>query len=371
MRRFHVLMVAVLIASAGTPSVADERRSELTDASPEVTWSGRLRLETGYIVGTATCAHVSHPGCDLYTLDVDAPAGRWVAVAPRLQRTSPSQAISFDVLDATGVLVGQGHDDNRGFKPAIFRHGPGRAPYTVRVSLRIGHLTATELEYRGQAALTRTPMDVEESCTSDFLPDRVEGPAGTEGTDRLHASVLVLLDGVDDGYASEVMAGAASTFDTAEIDLDVDYRRVAFDTADPVDSGPLFSLARAEVGGYVPEGYDAVYILTTKDLSEGPSGRAVAGRALCVEGARSPMTAFAVGEKGRDTFYGAIIAAHEIAHLFGAHHHYTTCGHGHQNVLRGRPLSVCSVMSPDIALGSLNMGPVEASVVRGHLSHAH
>ena len=126
---------------------------------------------------------------------------------------------------------------------------------------------------------------------------------------------------------------------------------------------------KRQVGGRVPSPFDAVYAMTSKDITS-DLGRSVAGQAECVEGGRNAYTAFAIGEAHRDPFYGAVIAAHEIGHLFGAHHHYMGCGQGLAN-LTSRPNNVCSIMSPDIGLGSLNFAPVEAAAVRAHLAHKH
>jgi hypothetical protein len=59
------------------------------------------------------------------------------------------------------------------------------------------------------------------------------------------------------------------------------------------------------------------------------------------------------------------IAAHELGHLMGAHHHYANCVEG---VLQGEAndLSPCSLMFNFVDFQSLNFALVNTTVVRGH-----
>ncbi len=61
-----------------------------------------------------------------------------------------------------------------------------------------------------------------------------------------------------------------------------------------------------------------------------------------------------------------VIAAHELGHLMGAHHHYGNCGEGAPSVQGGGP-TPCTVMFPAmIRMNAGNFGTFEGAVVRGH-----
>jgi hypothetical protein len=59
------------------------------------------------------------------------------------------------------------------------------------------------------------------------------------------------------------------------------------------------------------------------------------------------------------------VAAHELGHLMGAHHHYANCVEGN---LTGEAsdLSPCTLMFNYIDLQSLNFSVLEGVTVRGH-----
>jgi len=91
---------------------------------------------------------------------------------------------------------------------------------------------------------------------------------------------------------------------------------------------------------------------------------------------RFKTRAFAVGEAtGIDPFaIGPFvlevdaypeIAAHELGHLMGAHHHYANCVEG---LLTGaaNDLSPCTLMFNFVDFQSLNFSQINGPVVRGH-----
>ena len=64
----------------------------------------------------------------------------------------------------------------------------------------------------------------------------------------------------------------------------------------------------------------------------------------------------------------ALIAAHEIGHVLGAHHHYGNCG---ENVspsaaTERREVTPCTVMDQTLFYSSNRFGQLEGAVVRGH-----
>ena len=92
---------------------------------------------------------------------------------------------------------------------------------------------------------------------------------------------------------------------------------------------------------------------------------------------RFPDRAFAVGEDITEnrplgpfvtTVNGtAVVAAHEIGHLMGAHHHYANCVEGiRPDELLGLELTPCTLMFNAVNPASLRFSSVNGPVVRGH-----
>ena len=97
---------------------------------------------------------------------------------------------------------------------------------------------------------------------------------------------------------------------------------------------------------------------------------------MCIGGVRYPDRAFAVGEARRDpgvhggpvaaiAHADAKIAAHEIGHLLGAHHHYANCA---EPEVAGDPLDVAprTLMYNYLEFLDLRFSQLNAAVVRGH-----
>ena len=144
-----------------------------------------------------------------------------------------------------------------------------------------------------------------------------------------------------------------------------------------VDSQTIIDLSKKQFGGARPKGFDVVYTLTDLDMTAPGIGAAVAGQADCIGGVRYDKHAFAVGEisqyenlqAGPLTFYYAAtskIAAHEIGHLMGAHHHYQDCVEGIPTELENGEASPCTLMTNAVDFQSLNFSAIEGAVVRGH-----
>jgi hypothetical protein len=139
----------------------------------------------------------------------------------------------------------------------------------------------------------------------------------------------------------------------------------------------MFEWLLGEVGGARPKGSDLVYLLTNKDLyfnENGERSYGVAGVAHCIGGVRFRDAAFAIGEGMspwenivNDRTFSAKIAAHEIGHVMGAHHHYGNCVEGDRSTDGGGEPSMCTLMWPAyVALAALNFGTLESAVIRGH-----
>jgi hypothetical protein len=143
------------------------------------------------------------------------------------------------------------------------------------------------------------------------------------------------------------------------------------------DSQGIINLSKKQFSGKRPARYDLVYTLTDLDMTADGLGSAVAGQADCIGGVRYAKHAFAVGEisqyedlqAGPLTFYHAAtakIAAHEIGHLMGAHHHYQDCVEGIPTETEEGEVSPCTLMTNAVDFQSLNFSVIEGAVVRGH-----
>lgn len=210
----------------------------------------------------------------------------------------------------------------------------------------------------------------------ELLPD---GTSFDGNTSNVDLDVLVLLDGPTLERGQAVMSVTAGSFRPMHITIRPTFQSISVpptgmspgpDGTDvpSIRSQQLIDASKAAVGGQRPQGVDLVYTITSKELSDAE------GMADCIGGVRYPDLAFAVGEdyanqgEGDTGFLSgyknatAKIAAHEIGHLMGAHHHYFNCLEG----LGADDSTVCTLMSPYIDYQTLRFGMVEQNVIRGH-----
>ena len=184
-------------------------------------------------------------------------------------------------------------------------------------------------------------------------------------------SVRVVLDGVTTAQANPIMIEAARSYGPLGLQLQWSFQSGSFSTNDSIG---IINQAKALFGGQRPAGSDVVYVLTSKDISGGVNGSSVAGQADCIGGVAFPENAFAVGEADQayepaeigPVYIGAEtparIAAHEIGHLMGAHHHYAECPT--IRLIRGDNL--CTLMINDVGLAGRLFSPVNGAIVQGH-----
>jgi hypothetical protein len=217
-----------------------------------------------------------------------------------------------------------------------------------------------------------TPADDPELACLEPVPAGTSVAGVTDDGRTVALSTRVLLDGVSQAQAQEAFARAADSYAPLGVTLTASYEAVSF-AGD--DAQGLIDQAKARFGGSRPAGSDLVYVLTGKDIQvDGNTG--VAGLADCIGGVRFADRAFAVGEVfeedvpiGPLTFYAdatAKIAAHELGHLMGGHHHYANCAEGvkgEREVLEGSP---CTLMSNFVDFQSIHFSAVNSGVVRGH-----
>ena len=214
--------------------------------------------------------------------------------------------------------------------------------------------------------------DAERDCL-EAVPASVSVNGVTDAGQQVTLSTTVLLDGVTQAQAERSMARAADAYAPLGIALTATYQTVSFGGD---DAQGLIDQAKARFGGVRPAGSDLVYVLTAKDIQAG-GNTGVAGLADCIGGVKYPEHAFAVGEvfTGERTPFGPLtlyadatakIAAHELGHLMGGHHHYGNCAEGvkgTQELLEGSP---CTLMFNFVDFQSIHFSTLNGTVVRGH-----
>ena len=203
------------------------------------------------------------------------------------------------------------------------------------------------------------------------VPAAVAIPVGSP----INLEARVLLDGVRAARGERVFRKARRAYSPLGINLVSRFQRVRFSGT---DADGLISQSKALFGGRRPAGSDVVYTLTRKDMQlDGDD--AVAGLADCIGGVAFRRHAFAVGENITDDESVVItglpalarnltakVAAHEIGHLMGAHHHHANCAEGLLSESLTSELSPCTLMFNAVDLASINFSMVEGLVVRGH-----
>ena len=211
---------------------------------------------------------------------------------------------------------------------------------------------------------------------------------------RAVVDVLVLVDGASLSEAAADMSTAAAPYDKAGVDLRLTFRKQSFRSdgemqytetrrKQTINSNRAISDARDLFPGRKrPHGFDLVYVLTEKAVWKGHPDSAedesrdygIAGEASCIGGIRFPERAFAVGEWEAGTEvhglkvapdFTAALAAHELGHLMGAHHHYSVCGTTAAGAA-DRRTDLCTTMFPEITGMGLQFSPINAAVVYGH-----
>lgn len=188
--------------------------------------------------------------------------------------------------------------------------------------------------------------------------------------------------------ARDYLAAGGQSY--AEIGITLDY--ASFDVlrapdlrsgtrAPTMEGREAIDLARKQYGGSRPAGTDVVYVLSDRDLTSGGDS-SLAGLADCIGGIHHGTTAFATGELDRDpeidlvvadayVEFSAKVAAHEVGHLLGAHHHYQACGpYAVTNYLDGHGIGGCTLMTNFVDFVTFPFSPTNQAVVRGH-AEAH
>jgi hypothetical protein len=372
MKRFlfslSILAVAVSLAA---PAAWAAQPGSGTVAPPNVSASWMGGPYTLGVPNQLGCLTPSNPTCDAFALTVNLTLGYRFVVA--IQSEIEGDDYDLYVYYPDGTEAGRSANAG-GSESVVIAHTNlhGSGPYKVRVlPFEVTSGSTYQAIARATSAATVEPEDP--NACLEAVPAAIGLPGITDAGQTVAVDVAVLLDGVSVGDADQLMAKAAESYAPLKVDLNV----VSYDTVSftGTEGAAIIQQAKDHFGGTRPAGADLVYVLTAKDITtDGDTG--LAGLADCIGGVRFAHHAFAVGEaQGINPapvgpFFLNVdahpeVAAHELGHLMGAHHHYANCVEGN---LSGDPtdLSPCTLMFNYVDFQSLNFSTLEGAVVRGH-----
>lgn len=366
------LAVVVLAAAASVPlptAASTPSEGTLSPDSGNVVWEGEFLASSP--LGCAVAAVPTH--CDIFTLTVEADERDPVRVSIDAPEGTLTELLVYSA-DGHGLAASAEPDDHQS---VVFVHRSAyNGPYEIRVGLYDGPSGTT---YSGMAELGGHAIDNGAPDCLQAIPHKIEPPVLGDHETDIDVTVHVLVDRDEkrffedhariEGWARGAFEDSRQTYAPLAINLqDITYEYVDFEGAVTTE---LMQQAKTHLGGGAPNGIDIVFVATNKDLlgSDGDSG--VAGQADCIGGVASKLEAFAVGEiRGSQAntlsdSFDSIVVAHEIGHLFGAHHHLGNCVQGKVD-LEEENYWPCTVMLTGGVGMSMKFGSVNGSVVRGH-----
>lgn len=369
-RRISLCLLALTVLGlAPAAFAANPAAGRVAPPNISATWQGGpYTLGIGNQLG---CITPSNPTCDAFALTVDLPLNYRFSVA--VKSDNPADDYDLYVYYPDGTEAAR--SANSGSSEAVVivhtgQHGTG--PYQVRV---LPFSVTSGSTYQGVARSTSSqPIEPEDPLACTEAVPAALGIAGvTDLGQTVSLDVAVLLDGVSLADGQALMERAKISYAPLKVNLNVvSYTSVSFTGTEGAD---LIQQAKNFYGGVRPAGSDVVYTLTNKDLTT-DGDTSLAGLADCIGGVRFANRAFAVGEaEGIEvSTIGPFrlqvdahpeVAAHEIGHLMGVHHHYANCVEGN---LQGDPddLSPCTLMFNFVDFQSLNFSLFEGTVARGH-----
>ena len=368
-----VAVLAVALVATGPARGATPAKGRLAADAPSVTWKGAAKAPN-----PATCTGPSDPTCDHFLLTVEPVAGKDAKVVVTM---GPNSDFDFFVYDSTGKQVASGPGAFVGETEFATFPVTKKGTYEVRVQ---PYFVTPGATYKGTATfVTAKPAaDGEKADCGEDIPDEASPGLTDDPGGKIKLSVLLLLDGVDVKVATAAAKKAAKAYAPLNIAFSVD--RMTSVTITPDKGGNtaaaqrMIDTAKKLVGGRRPAGFDAVFVMTKKDIYDPTIGNAVVGMSDCIGGVEDATKAFAVGEMVAEaTIIAARIDvdgtaktfAHEVGHLLGAQHHYANCVEGiSASDATSRDVSPCTLMSNFVDFQSLKFDVLNAAVVRGHAS---
>ncbi len=178
-------------------------------------------------------------------------------------------------------------------------------------------------------------------------------------SDPVRLDLRILLDGVAKPEAKRAVTAMRKAYGPLGIRVAPTYEKVTFKGR---DAEKLTEQAKRLYKAKRPRGVDIVYTMTSKDITVGgPSGSNVAGLADCIGGVRFAKHAFAVGEVIEGGDATGKVMAHEVGHLLGGHHHYTSV----EGLLADNP-NLLDLMGPSLSVIGLRFSTLNTLMVKAH-----
>ncbi|HUS23798.1 MAG TPA: zinc-dependent metalloprotease family protein [Candidatus Binatia bacterium] len=383
MRIVTLLATAVLVSACGssTDTGLDSTGAATAPGHYAEEWNGGPFTASNALVTEAPlracpAQTAGTPVCDYHR--ITPPAGvTTVAVAIRAAEGFEGDDYDLYVYDDQDNLVA-GSASSGSNESTVFPTN-GSAWYEVRVQ---PYTVSLDSGYHGVAAQSDTPVDKEVACDAGALsgenyPEYLGIPGVTDDGQTVELSVSVLLDGIDEQLARDIMAIAKTAY--APLNIDLTLKGVHPVTIHSSVSNEMIDESKSFAGNKPLDGADVQVTMTTKEMQAATGGAGtVLGQADCIGGIRAPYNAFLVATVGPEAPFdvggfllsvdqGPETIAHEIGHLMGAHHHYGNCVEGISPEDADRnDISPCDLMFPSVEPLSLTFGTLEAATVRGH-----
>lgn len=370
-RRIFLYFLAVAALGAATAAHAAQPSSG-TVAPPNVSaqWTGGPY--TAGVPSPLGCASAGNPACDAFSLTVNLPSSGGYRFSVAIMSEIEGDDYDLYVYYPDGTEAGNSATSG-GTEAVVIEHtsAHGTGPYQVRV---LPFTVTSGSSYQGVARTTSSAAIEPEDPVACLEPVPVSlGIPVADLGQTVSLDVAVLLDGVSVSEGDQIMSRAALSYAPLGVDLNVvSYTSVSFTGT---EGDALILQAKSHFGGKRPAGADLVYVLSGKDLTT-DGDTSLAGLADCIGGVRFAHRAFAVGEAVgiAESVLGPFrlnvdahpeVAAHELGHLMGVHHHYANCVEGN---LQGDldDLSPCTLMFNFVDFQSLNFSVLEGTVARGH-----
>jgi hypothetical protein len=228
----------------------------------------------------------------------------------------------------------------------------------------------------------------------NFVPHT---PSSIRG-DVITADIVIARDGISEAKARDIMAKAAepyaATGNHAHVTPRVKFNIVAvhdlsgkltgrsanggyYEGGPPLTDDLMSQMIRYYKANYPGLKRDHVHLITNRDITDDSGDEALLGIDNCI-GSIGTKDSFSISESGVVEPFSirglvdfvseldAKVAAHEVGHAFGAHHHYANCLELAVFGLLKGTADVCSLMFNDASLVALRFGTLETLVVRAN-----